>query len=246
MRRAISAVLVVFFAMGVLTVSALGQEAPAKKKGGGGGHINEQFAKPDLDVESFVKRFEQNDREAYAAREAITAALELKPGMRVADVGAGTGFYARLFAGQVGPEGKVYAVDISPAFLKHIAERARKDGQDKVIETILGTQDDTKLPAGSLDLVFTSDTYHHFEKPERVLATIHKALKPGGRLAVVDFDRREDSSEFIRNHARAPKEVYFQEITAAGFELVPTPEAPPLRENFLAVFRKVERPASKP
>ena len=114
------------------------------------------------------------------------------------DVGAGTGFYARLFAAQVGPEGKVYAVDIAPAFLKYIADRAKKDGQDKVITTIQGTQDDTKLPPNSVDLVFTSDTYHHLEKPAVVLASIHRALKSGGRLAVIDFDRHEGASDFVK------------------------------------------------
>lgn len=246
MRRFVSAAMMAVVALGGVSGIGFAQEAPAKKKGGGRGHINDQFASPDLDVSSFVNRFEKDDREAYAAREAITASLALKTGMKVADVGAGTGFYARLFAAQVGPEGKVYAVDIAPAFVKYIGDRAKQDGQDRVIETILGTQDDTKLPTGTLDLVFTSDTYHHFEKPAAVLATIHRSLKPGGRFALIDFDRREDSSEFIRNHARAPKEVYFQEITAAGFELVPTPEAPPLRENFFAVFRKVDAPVSKP
>lgn len=227
-------------------VSAFAQEAPAKKKGHDHGRINEQFANPELDASSYVQRFEREDREVYAARETIVAALGLKPGMRVADLGAGTGFYARLFAAQVGPEGKVYAVDIAPAFIKHIEERAKKDGQDKVIQAILGTQDDTKLPAGKLDLVFTSDTYHHLEKPAVVLATIHKALKPGGRLVVIDYDRHERSSEFVRSHIRAPKEVFFREITAAGFQLVPTPQAPPLRDNFFAMFQKIETPAPTP
>jgi ubiquinone/menaquinone biosynthesis C-methylase UbiE len=239
-------------ALGLATAlpHAPAQEAPAKEKakakGQDHGRINDPFQDPDLDVDAFVKRFEGDNREVYAAREVVVRALELTPGMDVADVGAGTGFYVRLFAAQVGPEGKVYAVDIAPAFLKYIAERAKREGQDGVIATVRGTQDDTKLPPGSVDLVFSSDTYHHLEKPAAVLATIHRALRPGGRLAVIDFDRHEGASDFVKGHIRAPKEVFFQEITAAGFEPVPTPQAPPLRENFFAVFRKVDAPATRP
>jgi ubiquinone/menaquinone biosynthesis C-methylase UbiE len=245
MRR-LAPLLALLLGLGIALPAARAQDAPAKKKADDHGRINDQFQNPDLDVDSFVKRFEGDNREVYAAREAVVRALELKPGMDVADVGAGTGFYVRLFAAQVGPEGKAYAVDIAPAFLKYIAERAKKEGQDGVIRTVQGTQDDTKLPANSVDLVFSSDTYHHLERPAAVLATIHRALKPGGRLAVIDFDRREDSSDFVKGHIRAPKEVFFKEIVAAGFELVPSPQAPPLKENFFAVFRKVDAPAARP
>ena len=105
--------------------------------------INDAFKKPD--VKKYVKRFESDDRENYALRHEIVAALNLVPGMAVADIGAGTGLFTRLFAEKVGPTGKVYAVDIAPPFLEHIAADAKKRRQDQVV-TILGSQDSTNLP----------------------------------------------------------------------------------------------------
>ena len=84
-------------------------------------------------MKGFIKKFESDDREVFAKRHEIVAALELKPGMAVADVGAGTGFFTRLFADKVGPSGRVYAVDISPGFLTHVAAEAAKRGQKQVV-----------------------------------------------------------------------------------------------------------------
>jgi ubiquinone/menaquinone biosynthesis C-methylase UbiE len=202
--------------------------------------INKPFQNPD--VANWVQRFESESREVYTRRAAIVKALGLKPGMAVADVGAGTGLFTRMFADRVGPEGKVYAVDVSPAFLKHIAGEARKQGQSQ-IQTVQGTQETVNLPPGSIDVAFLCDTYHHVEQPAHVLATIHRALRPGGRLVVVDFDRREGiSTDFVLKHIRANKAQFLAEIGAAGFEPIATADAPKLSENFFAEFRKVERP----
>jgi len=198
--------------------------------------INEPFKKPD--VKAYIKRFESDDREPYAKRHEIVAALGLTPGMTVADVGAGTGFYTRSFAKKVGSTGKVYAVDIAPRFLEHIAADAKKRGQTHVM-TVLGSQDTTNLPRESVDLVFLCDVYHHLEKPERTLASIRRALKPGGELVVVDFDRVEGrSSEFVLKHVRAGQDVFRKEIEMAGFRWISTPNPPSLKENFFLRFRK--------
>jgi ubiquinone/menaquinone biosynthesis C-methylase UbiE len=90
-------------------------------------------------------------------------------------------------------------------------------------------------------LVFICDTYHHFEHPEMMLDSVRRALRPGGRLVLIDFDLKEDSSEFIKRRARAPKERYFREVRDAGFEQVETKDAPKLKEDFYAEFRRVER-----
>lgn len=198
--------------------------------------INAPFREPN--VEDYVKRFETEKRENYAHRHEIVAALDLKPGMAVADVGAGTGLFTRLFAEKVGPSGKVYAVDISKPFLKHIADDAKRNHQDQ-IETVLGSQDSTNLPENSVDVVFLSDVYHHFEKPEKSLASIHKGLRPGGKLVVIEFDRVEGrSSEFVLKHVRASQAVFRREIEDAGFRFVPTPNPPKLKENFFLRFEK--------
>jgi ubiquinone/menaquinone biosynthesis C-methylase UbiE len=198
--------------------------------------INDPFKKPD--VKQYVKKFESEDRENYAMRHEIVAALNLVPGMAVADIGAGTGFFTRLFAEKVGPAGKVYAVDIAPQFLEHIAADAKKRRQGQVV-TILGSQDSTNLPSESVDLVFLSDVYHHLEKPERTIASIRQALRPGGRLIVIDFDRVEGkSSAFVLKHVRASQAVFRKEIEAAGFAGIPTPNPPRLKENFFLRFEK--------
>jgi SAM-dependent methyltransferase len=198
--------------------------------------INEPFRKPD--VKEYVKKFETESRENYAHRHEIVAALGLEPGMAVADIGAGTGLFTRLFAEKVGPTGKVYAVDIARPFLDHIAADARKRGQSQVV-TVLGSQDATNLPAESVDLVFLSDVYHHLEKPERTLASIRRALKPGGRLVVIEFDRVEGrSSAFVLKHVRASQAVFRKEIEDAGFTPIPTPNPPKLKENFFLRFAK--------
>jgi ubiquinone/menaquinone biosynthesis C-methylase UbiE len=198
--------------------------------------INEPFRKAN--VQEYVKKFETESRENYARRHEIVAALELRPGMAVADLGAGTGLFTRLIAEKVGPTGKVYAVDIARPFLEHIAADARERGQTQVV-TVLCDQDSTKLPAESVDLVFLSDVYHHVEKPEKVLASIRRALRPGGRLVVVEFDRVEGrSSAFVLKHVRASQAVFRQEIEEAGFSAIPTPNAPRLKENFFLRFER--------
>ena len=200
--------------------------------------INEPFQDPDLDARKFVERFESESREVYEHREAIAAALELEPGMEVADVGAGTGVFTLLFAEKVKPGGKVYAVDIAPAFLKLITQRAEKRGLAAVVSAVRGTQDATNLEPRSVDAVFVCDTYHHFEDPGRMLRSIRRALRPGGRLLVVEFDKEKAGTDFVKKHVRATRGEFVAEIRAAGFEPVGLASAPELKENFIAAFRK--------
>jgi ubiquinone/menaquinone biosynthesis C-methylase UbiE len=237
--RRLSIVLAVGASLLVLAAAGArsqGQTTPGTKESRVDPKINAAFKKPD--VKEFIKKFETESRDIYAHRNEIVTALELKPGMAVADLGAGTGLFTRLFAEKVGPKGKVYAVDIAEPFLKHIAAEAKTSGHQHVV-TVLGTQDSTKLPAESVDVVFLSDVYHHLEKPEKLLASIRRALRPGGRLVVIEFDRVEGkSSEFVLKHVRAGQAVFRKEIEEAGFAMIPTPEPPKLKENFFLRFEK--------
>lgn len=200
--------------------------------------INAQFQKGD--VKGFIKRFESKDREVYVKRREILKALELKPGMAIADVGAGSGLFTRLFAEEVGSEGKVYAVDVSKTFLEYIASQAKAKGLKQIV-TIRGTQDSTNLPPNSIDAVYLCDVYHHLEKHEKVLASIHQALRVHGVLVLVEFDRVEGKSTgFVLKHIRAGQAVFRREIEEAGFEPVADFVAPKLKENFVAKFRKKE------
>jgi ubiquinone/menaquinone biosynthesis C-methylase UbiE len=195
---------------------------------------NEKFRRPDLDVEGWRKRFETKGREIYDRRDAIVAATGVKAGDGVADVGAGTGLFSVLFARKVAP-GKVYAVDIAPRFLASIGRRARAEGLENVV-TVKGSDRSIEVPAASVDLVFVCDTYHHFEHPAETLASIKRALRPGGALVIVDFKREPGKTpQWIVEHVRAGQEAVTKEIVAAGFQ---APQSlPVLQESYFLRFR---------
>ena len=197
--------------------------------------INAPFVNPDVD--DFVQRFEVESREVFEQRQKILDACKIKPGESVADVGAGTGLFTRLFSQAVGPKGRVIAVDISEEFLDHIKKVSRELDQRNV-DALLCTQESTQLPPDSVDLVFICDTYHHFEHPPQTMESVFRALKPNGRLIVVDYRRIPgESSEWTLNHVRAGQETFEQEITDAGFEKVGE-LAEGLKDNYLVEFRK--------
>ncbi len=209
------------------------QRAPA----GADPKINERFYDPKL--EEWAPRFEGESREIYARRSDIVAAAGAKAGMTVADVGAGTGFMAMLFAKQVGPNGRVIAADISKPFVAAIAERAKKEGVAN-LTTVVGTQTETGLPADSADIVFTSDVYHHFEQVAATLASIKRALKPGGRFIVVDFERIPGvSPQNTLDHVRAGKETVIEEVLAAGFRLREEIKSLNLKTNYYLIFERL-------
>lgn len=200
--------------------------------------INDNYLAPDVDAGQWVERLEREGREVYDQRERIVQAAGIRPGSAVADVGSGTGLFTLMFAKAVGPEGEVYAVDIVPTFLEHIAERVKEAGVTNV-KTNLCTEKSVELPPNSVDTVFICDTYHHFEYPKNTLASIHRALRPGGQIVLVDFKRVPgESSDWILNHVRAGEEVVTSEIEAAGFHKIEEDDF--LKENYLLKFRKVE------
>lgn len=205
--------------------------------------INDPFRNPN--VKDFQGKFEGESREVYAKRDKIAAGCQLKPGMVVADVGAGTGLFTRLFAKEVGAEGQVFAVDIAPKFLEHVQATSRKAGL-KNVTPVLCNPDSVDLPANSVDLAFVCDTYHHFEFPARTLASLHRAIRPGGRLVVVDFVRIPGrSSDWVLNHVRAGQNVVEKEIIAAGFEKSDEMKEL-LNENYFVVFTKRAGPQPGP
>jgi predicted methyltransferase len=199
--------------------------------------INEYYY--DAEFKHWVSVFERPGREVYDKREAIVAQLGLKPGMRVADIGAGTGFYTHMFAEQVGSSGRVYAVDISKNFIQHILQASRSHGLHNV-EGIVNTQQESKLPADSVDLAFVCDTYHHFEYPRTMLASIHQALRPDGQLVIIDFHKKPGvSSGWVMSHVRANDADVIKEVESAGFKLIEQPEL--LHENFFLQFTKTSK-----
>ena len=201
--------------------------------------INDSFR--DADPTKFTERFEVESREVFALRNEIVAAIGLKPGQTVADIGAGTGLFTRLFSPAVGKDGRVIAVDISKNFLEHIETSCREAGLRNV-ETLLCGDDTTRLPEDSVDVAFICDTYHHFEFPLKTMTSLLKALKPGGRVVVIDFQRIPgESSEWTMNHVRAGREVFEAEIIQVGFAKVAEPRDL-LKENYMMVFQRPDAP----
>lgn len=200
--------------------------------------INARFVDPNLDVASFVQRFEGESREVFAARHEVLRACGVLPGSRVADIGAGTGLYTMLLSQRVGPTGWVYAVDIAPRFIAHINARAKEDGQSNVT-AVLCREDSCSLPPESVEFAFVCDTYHHFEFPAATTRSIYRALKPGGQLVVIDFERIPGQSrEWLLGHVRAGKDVFRREIEDVGFVFVEEVPIAGFNENYFLRFRK--------
>lgn len=196
--------------------------------------INRNFENPNW--QRWVDTFERPGREVYARRDAIVTASRVRPGMDVADIGAGTGLFTRLFARAVAPGGTVYAVDISGTFIENILRTCREQGLDNV-RGIVNTQHGTGLADHSIDLAFITDTYHHFEYPDDMLASIHRALRTGGRLVIIDFRRDPRiSSRWVMSHVRGNRDATLREVQAAGFRLVD--DKPLLRTNYFLEFKK--------
>ena len=200
--------------------------------------INDRFLEKRLDVQSWIARFEIESREVYGAREAIVALTSLKPGSTIADIGAGTGFFSRLFSREVGGKGIVYAVDIAPRFIAHTNRQARKEGL-RNIQAVQCKENSTNLPANSIDVAFICDTYHHFEYPRSTIASIHRALRMNGILILIDFERIPGkSTAFTLKHVRAGKEVFRKEIEESGFVLLDQQHVSPAQENYALRFKK--------
>jgi cyclopropane fatty-acyl-phospholipid synthase-like methyltransferase len=170
--------------------------------------INDRFRQqPDMSIRQF--EFSAGDP---GQQKEILNACELKPGMDVADIGAGSGVHVRLFAEKVLPAGKVYAVDIIQDFLDHISLTCREKGI-KNVQCVLGSSTSCSLEPSSVDVVFSCDTYHHFEYPFKMLASIREALRPNGKFVIIDF---KDKS----GHVRADSKTVIEEITRSGFKLI--------------------------
>ena len=200
--------------------------------------INKNFIDPNLDVDAYVKKFEIESREVFMNRAEILEACEIQTGDTVADIGAGTGLFTRLFAKEVGDDGWVYAVDIATRFVQHINREAIK-ADLRNITGVLCAENSINLPPRSVDVVFVCDTYHHFEFPKSTLASIHRALKNDGHLILIDFERIEGKSrEWLMGHVRAGKDTFRVEVQDAGFTLVEEKMVKGLKENYFLKFRK--------
>jgi ubiquinone/menaquinone biosynthesis C-methylase UbiE len=198
--------------------------------------INSRFENGDADA--WAERWESESREIFRKRRALVEACGITDGQHVADIGAGTGLFVPLLSTAVGSNGRVYAADIIPQFLTHIDSRAQRDGLTNV-HTVLGTDRSSGLSPASIDVAFVCATYHHFEFPEDMLQSIRSALRPQGRLIIIDFIREPGVSRaWILDHVRAGLATVVEEVRAAGFAVVSEGSSTPtLDENYMIQFR---------
>ncbi len=149
-------------------------------------------------------------RDASQQPERVVAALEIVPGAHVADLGAGGGYFTFRFADAVGPEGRVYAIDVDPDMLGYLRSRVAKEKRENV-GVIEGAPDDPRIPADGVDLIFVCNTYHHLSDRIAYFAALQDRLRPGGRIAIVEYRSGGHGTAIA---------VIQQELEAAGYQLV--------------------------
>jgi ubiquinone/menaquinone biosynthesis C-methylase UbiE len=180
------------------------------------------------------------ERETEEQPEKALDALNLKPGMVVADIGAGVGYMSLRMAKRVGPSGKVYANDLQPEMLAKLRENASHAKINNVV-TVLGDVTDPKLPANAMDLVLLVDVYHEFSQPQQMLRKIRETLKPDGRLVLLEYRAEDPNVPIIAEHKMTVTQVK-TELEAEGFILQPVIETLP-RQHILFLTKAAAKAA---
>lgn len=157
------------------------------------------------------------EREAEENPDLAVSLLGIRPGMAVADIGAGVGYYSLKIAAQVGPQGKVFATDLQPEMLRLMRKRLERDKITNV-EPVPGSESSCNLADESIDMAVLVDVYHEFSEPRKMLASIRRALKPDGRLVLLEY-RKEDPKVPIREEHKMSVAMVKQEVTADGYVL---------------------------
>jgi ubiquinone/menaquinone biosynthesis C-methylase UbiE len=161
--------------------------------------------------------YEDSSRGTWQQPERVVEALGIRPGDRVADLGSGSGYFTVRLAPAVGPQGRVYAVDVDAEMNDYLRERLSEAGIENV-EVVLGRYEDPQLPDGGVDLVLTVDTYHHIEDRPSYFRNLKRDLAPGGRVAVIDYDGRKGWFVKLLGHY-TPREELLREMREAGYEV---------------------------
>ena len=160
---------------------------------------------------------ERPEREDEEAPSKALDALDLKAGMVVADIGAGSGYYSSRIARRIGSTGRVYATDIQQGMIDILERRIKNEGLTNVT-TILGGMDDPRLPPASIDLAIMVDVYHELQQPQLFLQRLKPAFKPNGRLVLLEFRKEDPNVPILEVHKMSVAEVK-QEMEAEGFVL---------------------------
>lgn len=186
------------------------------------------------DAEAWAKKFDDPKRDAWQKPHEVIQALKLKPDAVIADVGAGTGYFAVRFA-HMAPGGKVYGVDAEPDMVKYLGDRAKREKLNNLI-AVAAEPGNPRLPEKA-DLIILVDVYHHIDKRERYFRQLQQWLKPEGRLAIIDF--RMDSPEGPPPKARIAPESVKKELQSAGYTL--TQEHAFLPNQYFLIFQAEKR-----
>ena len=181
---------------------------------------------------------ERAEREQEEAPSKAIAALAIRPGQVIADIGAGSGYYSLLLSKAVGPTGRVYATDIQPEMLALLKQKIDR-GKVGNVELILGTETQTRLPDESIDLALMVDVYHELAQPQALLASVRRALKKDGRLVLLEF-RKEDPRVPIREEHKMSVREARQELEAEGFTFDRLIDVLPWQH--ILVFRQPDAP----
>jgi 2-polyprenyl-3-methyl-5-hydroxy-6-metoxy-1,4-benzoquinol methylase len=204
---------------------------------GGATSIQAQLAAKK--AEEWVATLEGPQRIATQKIDEVLSKLDLKPGMVVADIGAGSGLFSRPLAKAVAPGGKVYAVDIQQDLLDHINQRDKEENI-RNIQTVLGEYDDPKLPVRNIDLAFINDVLHHIQHRAVYLKALGTYIKPSGRIAIIEMDKNDPRTPH-RNQPEllVSRDDILQWMSDAGFKLVQEhPDLFPGTKLYLVFGRK--------
>jgi ubiquinone/menaquinone biosynthesis C-methylase UbiE len=185
------------------------------------------------DVESWTKVFDDPARDEWQKPAALVSALGLAPGATVADLGAGTGYLSRYLAASVGPGGTVLAVDTEPNLVRHLRDRAEKERTPNVVP-VLASADNPRLPAGGVDVVLILDSYHHLDDRLTYARGLRRFLRPDGRIAIIDWQKRPLPVGPEMDHKLAREHV-LDEMNQAGYELAAEPDVLPYQ--YFLIFR---------
>lgn len=206
--------------LAVITLMALLYIPLSAQAEGGEGHGHQHHGKHGMgskSIEEYIAMFEDPSRAEWQKPEKVVEALALKVGDVVADLGAGSGYFSVLFSRRVGDKGRVYATDVEQGMVDYIKKRMEKEGL-KNITPGLCEPDNPGLVEKSVDLLFICDTWHHIPEHPAYLQKIARALKSGGRLAIVDF-KKEPTPEGPPLRMRLSREEVVHEVTKAGYAL---------------------------
>ncbi|RMH09197.1 MAG: methyltransferase domain-containing protein [Nitrospirae bacterium] len=172
-------------------------------------------------IEEYIQSLERPSRDTYQQPDRVLQALNLQPGMAIADLGAGSGYFTRRFAHALDPAGLVIAVDVDPRMLEYNQAHLANSNASAPVKFILALPDDPSLPAQSVDLIFLCNVYHHLTNHAAYMAKAKAALKPNGRVAIIDFyhDARSGVLGFPKHHL-VPRERVIHDMEQAGFQLL--------------------------